>query len=114
MSENRGADFIHIKTTEDPDHDVPVAPIVVEGVTYLPAGEWSFISLTDERDDSMTHGMMIMRMAGASRMGLNMAMSPATLRHTAKRMAAVADQIEKHARAKADAVFARAAGKSRT
>jgi len=93
----------------DPEYGAPTLPIQLNGVTYLPAQDFSFITPTDTNGNM--HGMMLMRMGV---MGMNAAMAPGGLRAVANEMLKVADEIEASAKTKADAAFARAAGKSRT
>ena len=109
---HRAPDYLHINGSTDPEHSCQQGPIMIEGVTYLPAGEFSFISLEDETTNRFTHGMLLLRIQGGP-MGLNIAMTPDTLRSTAYRMLDVADRIERGAAQVTKDAFA-AAGKPRT
>jgi hypothetical protein len=98
----------------DPDHETPLAPIMVDGVMYLPAHESSFASLEPEQGGvgtgSKHFGMFLVRIG---RMGMNVPMTASTLRSYAARMIACADDIEAAAQAKATAAI-RSAGKPRS
>jgi hypothetical protein len=84
---------------KDPEYGAPTLPIMLNGVTYLPATDFSFITPTDSHGN--LHGMLLMRMGI---MGMNAALAPGGLR---------AEEIEACAKAKAETAIARATEKSR-
>ena len=110
----RGTDFTAIEGS-DPDHEAPIAPIMVDGVMYLPASESAFASLSPEQGGvgapAKIYGMLLVRIG---KMGMNVPMTAPTLREYATRMLACAEEIEAGAKAKAEAVVATVTGKSRT
>ncbi|BBC99119.1 hypothetical protein [Sphingobium sp. YG1] len=98
----------------DPDHQTPLAPIMVDGVMYLPAHESSFASLEPEQGGVASggkhFGMFLVRIGS---MGMNVPMTAETLRGYATRMIACAEDIEAAAKARAVAAIT-AAGKPRS
>jgi hypothetical protein len=93
---------------KDPEYGAPTLPIMLNGVTYLPATDFSFITPTDSHGN--LHGMLLMRMGI---MGMNAALAPGGLRAIAGEMLKVAEEIEACAKAKAETAIARATEKSR-
>jgi hypothetical protein len=93
---------------DDPEYGAPTRPITVDGITYLPATDCTFASPEDNR--GRRHGMLLVSLGRA---GLNVAMSPASLRTFASHMNKVAGEIEAAAKAQTDAALARAAGRNR-
>lgn len=87
-----------------------LSPIMHDGALFLPAQDINLIGL-GPTDEECTGGVLLIR---AGMMGLQVTMTPETMRSMAAGLLDIATLAEANAARTAQAAFARAAGKSRT